>query len=96
MVFVNMNTSGPVSVDIHVLFFAKCRELSQTTRSVFTVPSEIRASDLLDKIVIQFGLTTIRHNLIIAHNESFIENLNDSIFLKDGDELAVIPPLSGG
>ncbi|XP_022219388.1 molybdopterin synthase sulfur carrier subunit [Drosophila obscura] len=85
-----------VSVDVHVLFFAKCRELAQTTRSVFTVPSEIKAADLLEQLVLRFGLTTIRHNLIIAHNESYIENLNESIILKDGDELAVIPPLSGG
>ncbi|XP_034664434.1 molybdopterin synthase sulfur carrier subunit [Drosophila subobscura] len=85
-----------ISVDVHVLFFAKCRELAKTTRSTYTVPSDIKAYDLLEQIVLRFGLTNIRQNLIIALNESYIEDLNESLVLKDGDEIAVIPPLSGG
>jgi len=90
-----MSTDGPV-VNVHVLFFAKARELANSSRSNVDVPTEIVASDLLDQLVSRFGLTTIRDNLILAHNESYIDNLRDSILFKEGDELAIIPPLSGG
>ncbi|XP_052834870.1 molybdopterin synthase sulfur carrier subunit, partial [Drosophila gunungcola] len=91
--FVNM--SGPV-VNVHVLFFAKSRELANTARSKVDVPAEIIASDLLDQLASRFGLTSIQSSLILAHNESYIENLSDKILFKEGDELAIIPPLSGG
>ncbi|XP_017079949.1 molybdopterin synthase sulfur carrier subunit [Drosophila eugracilis] len=90
-----MSADGPV-VNVHVLFFAKSRELANTPRSKVDVPTEVTASDLLDQLVSRFGLTSIRDNLILAHNESYIENLSDKILFKEGDELAVIPPLSGG
>ncbi|XP_017005295.2 molybdopterin synthase sulfur carrier subunit [Drosophila takahashii] len=83
-------------VNVHVLFFAKSRELANTNRSKVDVPSEITASELLDQLVARFGLTSIRDNLILAHNESYIENLSERILFKEGDELAIIPPLSGG
>ncbi|KAI8044250.1 hypothetical protein M5D96_000401 [Drosophila gunungcola] len=87
--------SGPV-VNVHVLFFAKSRELANTARSKVDVPAEIIASDLLDQLASRFGLTSIQSSLILAHNESYIENLSDKILFKEGDELAIIPPLSGG
>lgn len=93
--FVNMNADGPV-VNVHVLFFAKSRELANTPRSTVDVPTEITATELLDHLVSKFGLTSIRDNLILAHNESYIDNLSDRILFKEGDELAIIPPLSGG
>ncbi|XP_016952733.1 molybdopterin synthase sulfur carrier subunit [Drosophila biarmipes] len=90
-----MSTDGPV-VTVHVLFFAKSRELANTSRSNVDVPTEITASDLLDQLVTRFGLTSIRDNLILALNESYIDNLSERILFKEGDELAIIPPLSGG
>ncbi|KAH8256382.1 hypothetical protein KR032_005756 [Drosophila birchii] len=90
-----MPTDGPV-VNVHVLFFAKSRELARTPRSEVDVPAQIVASELLEQLVAKFDLTSIRDNLILAHNETYIENLSDQIHFKDGDELAVIPPLSGG
>ncbi|KAH8382800.1 hypothetical protein KR009_005316 [Drosophila setifemur] len=90
-----MSSDGPV-VNVHVLFFAKSRELAQTNRSTVDVPTQIVASDLLEQLVSRFGLAAIRDNLILAHNETYIEDLSDKILFKEGDELAVIPPLSGG
>ncbi|KAH8236435.1 molybdopterin synthase sulfur carrier subunit [Drosophila bipectinata] len=90
-----MSADGPV-VNVHVLFFAKSRELAQTPRSNVDLPSQIVASDLLDQLVTRFDLASIKDNLILAHNESYIENLSDKILFREGDELAVIPPLSGG
>lgn len=90
-----MSADGPV-VNVHVLFFAKSRELAQTPRSEVDVPAQIVASELLEQLVARFDLTSIRDNLILAHNETYIENLSDKIHFKEGDELAIIPPLSGG
>ncbi|KRF99930.1 uncharacterized protein Dwil_GK28256 [Drosophila willistoni] len=85
-----------MSVDVHVLLFAKCRELAKTSTATINVPSEILASELLEKLVEKFDLTSIKDNIILALNEVYIENLNDRIVLKKGDEIAIIPPISGG
>ncbi|XP_023172892.1 molybdopterin synthase sulfur carrier subunit [Drosophila hydei] len=92
-----MNMEGSsLLVNINVLFFAKSRELAKTSRAEFTVESVIKAGNLLNQLIDSFNLNTISNNLIIAHNENYIENLDTEIHLHKGDEIAVIPPISGG
>ncbi|XP_034487839.1 molybdopterin synthase sulfur carrier subunit [Drosophila innubila] len=83
-------------VDINVLFFAKSRELAKTSRAVFAVESVVIAVDLLKQLIDRFDLHTIGQSLILAHNENYIDNLDEEIHLQQGDEIAVIPPISGG
>ncbi|KRG00530.1 molybdopterin synthase sulfur carrier subunit [Drosophila mojavensis] len=83
-------------VNINVLFFAKSRELAKTSRAEFTVEPVVKAGSLLIQLIESFNLKTISDNLIIAHNENYIENLEAEIYLCKGDEIAVIPPISGG
>ncbi|XP_064541559.1 molybdopterin synthase sulfur carrier subunit [Drosophila montana] len=83
-------------VNISVLFFAKSRELAKTSRAEFTVKSVVIARNLLNQLIDRFKLNTISNNLILAHNENYIENLDAEINLHRGDEIAVIPPISGG
>ncbi|XP_050100091.1 molybdopterin synthase sulfur carrier subunit [Anopheles aquasalis] len=86
------------SVRVKLLFFAKSRELAgKSNVEDFLVPqAEIRCSELLDLICAQFNLSIIRHNLILAHNEQYCDDLSETIRIHNGDELAVIPPISGG
>lgn len=86
-------------IDVKLLFFAKSREisgLSETNYKIETTCGQILAYDLLNNIIDKFNLHLIKNNLILAVNEEFCENLNNTIFIKNGDEIAIIPPLSGG
>lgn len=84
-----------MNVEVKVLFFAKAREISEKQNALIHVPNEITCRDLLGKIVEEFSLHQIRHSVILAVNEDFC-HLDDQLFLKQGDEIAIIPPLSGG
>lgn len=84
-----------MSVEVTVLFFAQAKELAKKQKAVVTVPSHILCFQLLDKIVENFSLHEIKNNLILAINEEFC-NVSDTLVLQQGDEVAVIPPLSGG
>lgn len=82
-------------VSVKILFFAKARELSSVKESKLTIPKEITYDNLRDKIVSEFNLGSIRENLILALNEDFVAE-NVKLNLSEKDEIAVIPPLSGG
>lgn len=84
-----------MSVEVTVLFFAQAKELAKKQKAVVTVPSHILCFQLLDKIVENFSLHEIKNNIILAINEEFC-NVSDTLVLQQGDEVAVIPPLSGG
>ncbi|XP_043071697.1 molybdopterin synthase sulfur carrier subunit [Drosophila grimshawi] len=83
-------------VNINILFFAKSRELAKTSRAEFAVEGVVKARNLLNQLIDKFNLSSISQNLILAHNETYIEDLNAEIILQQGDEIAVIPPISGG
>ena len=44
---------------------------------------------------VSFSLNEIKSNLILAVNQEYI-GAEESVLLKTGDEVAVIPPISGG
>lgn len=84
-----------MSVQITVLFFAKAKEITGKPKAPLTVPNLIRCDHLLNAIVEEFSLEPIKDNVIIAHREEFCE-LTSEVHLNEGDEVAVVPPLSGG
>ncbi|XP_021926060.1 molybdopterin synthase sulfur carrier subunit [Zootermopsis nevadensis] len=82
------------AVEIQVLFFAKARELCGKKESQLLIPSATSYDNLLDEIVQKFSLEPIRDNLILAINEEYATSESE-VHLKEGDQVAVIPPLSG-
>ncbi|XP_063919220.1 molybdopterin synthase sulfur carrier subunit [Zophobas morio] len=84
-----------MSVTVKILFFAKSREIVGQTSASLELPTHISYVDLLQKIVEEFSLNDIKHSVILSLNEEFCHS-EDTINLKNGDEIAVIPPLSGG
>lgn len=83
-------------MEIRILFFAKARELISASSSILKVPSvPLSTSDLYLLIEESYPLLKVlERKFVLALNESYIEN--EIIELKIGDELAVIPPISGG
>ncbi|GIY86651.1 hypothetical protein CDAR_468141 [Caerostris darwini] len=84
-------------VCVKLLFFAKARELMEKheMETLFPPGPYNLRSLLLQIFKVCENLQPIAENIILAINEDYIDKMK-KIILKDGDEIAVIPPLSGG
>ena len=82
-------------VQVKILFFAKARELTGKQKCYITIPQRLSYVDLVDKVISQFKLESIRDTAILAVNEEFVSSDTTLVF-SEKDEIAVIPPLSGG
>ncbi|GMH42240.1 hypothetical protein BSKO_10159 [Bryopsis sp. KO-2023] len=83
-------------MNVRVLFFARGREVSGTSETDIELlegaDSVALERHLLEKYP---GLSEIWNTCVFARNQEYIKK-GDAVPLKDGDEIAVIPPISGG
>ncbi|KAF5305731.1 hypothetical protein FQR65_LT07627 [Abscondita terminalis] len=80
-------------VEVKLLFFAKAREIVGTDQTTINFESTISYKELHRTIVELFALKDIEKTIILSVNAEYCTE-NDSLHLKEGDEIAVIPPLS--
>ena len=81
---------------VKILFFAKAKELAKVPSASFQVNQPQITFDSLTKVISEeFNLQALNGSFILALNEEYLEE-DSLIELKEGDELAVIPPISGG
>jgi molybdopterin synthase catalytic subunit len=87
---------GTDSIQVRVLFFAKSREVAGTSEQSLDLPLGASTEDLLAALVDQYpGLSSVLQTCVLAHNQEYLEQ-GAKVPLKQGDEVAIIPPLSGG
>ena len=81
---------------VTVLLFAKARELVGSSSVTTSVPASIRYSELLSHLEAEFpGLQRLGRTFVLSLNENYIDQ-EEELVLTNGDEIAVIPPISGG
>jgi molybdopterin converting factor subunit 1 len=79
---------------VKVLFFASCRDIAGCREKDWEIPEGATVGDLKGRLGAAFGgLARLRHSLAVAVNTEYAD---DSTALSDGDEVALIPPVSGG
>ena len=86
-----------ITVKVNVLFFAKVRELTNRSSVQLEITSKLSLKNLIDQVIFQYpSLEVLKENLIIALNQNYVNDLSEILVLKENDEIALIPPISGG
>lgn len=84
----------PNTITIHMLYFAMFREHIGASSEQFSVPAGTTAGDVFTLISERYpALAAMRNSTLVMVNEAYAEA--DQL-LADGDEVALIPPVSGG
>ena len=84
-------------VKLKLLFFAKGRELVGQSEAELTTVNQQSLGQLLEAVLACYPqLQVIQDNFVLALNQEYIDNKEEIVTLQAGDEIAVIPPLSGG
>lgn len=84
------------AVEIKVLFFAKSREITGIKEANIKIVPRLLGRDLLENILAEFPkLKILQDNLLLSVNQEYIEK-EQLVEVFSGDEVAVIPPISGG
>ena len=79
---------------VTVLFFAGARERTGTGRVEVELDADSSLGDAIDCALASVGRDgVLPSNVLLARNGIYVDK---SKHLKDGDEIAVIPPVSGG
>ena len=79
---------------ITVKFFASHREFAGTGEIELELEEQSTISSLLEKLFEQYpGMKKLEEETIVSLNKNYAEPKD---ILKDGDEVAVFPPVSGG
>jgi molybdopterin synthase catalytic subunit len=79
---------------IELLFFAAARDLSGVTQATIELPDDADVAALVRQVVGEFTtLAPVAASARFARNEEFVSRHTP---LRDGDEVAWLPPMSGG
>lgn len=84
-------------MNVDVLFFASLREAIGVTSIALNLPEAATRRDLLDQLQREFGSERVAP--LLAENVAISVNRtleNGGFTLKSGDEVAFLPPITGG
>lgn len=82
-----------VAIAVKVRFFARLRELAGTETDQLRSPIEMRAADVYEAMRTAHPSLPLRESVRPAIN---MELADWDAYVSDGDEVAFIPPVSGG
>ena len=81
-------------LNIKVLFFASCRDLIGTGEQKMVLEDGATVIDLISKLASEHArFIDMAPSLMVSVNQAYVERDAE---LQEGDEVAFIPPVSGG
>ena len=85
-------------ISVTVLYFANVREIIGKSSEIIVDQSGMTAKDLFNLLLEKYPkLVALRDDLSLAVNQTYIDMTNENgVKLSNNDEVAVIPPVSGG
>ena len=86
------------NITLRMKFFAAARDMTNVSEESLSVPSSYDTADLLQHLQKRYPkLATLQEQLptILAVNQSFLP-VGETVKLQENDEVALIPPISGG
>uniref|UniRef100_A0A3Q3A5K1 Molybdopterin synthase sulfur carrier subunit n=1 Tax=Kryptolebias marmoratus TaxID=37003 RepID=A0A3Q3A5K1_KRYMA len=85
-------------LQVIVLYFAKSAELSGLKEEeLVAVPTPISSEDLWGLLLQKHPrLVALQGQVVLAVHQQYVAIGDQLVTLADGDEVAVVPPLSGG
>lgn len=84
----------PSTISITIRFFASVKDIAKKSETTVELPGASVADDVLSYLTTQYpDMQRFRSYIRIAVNEAYVDS---SFELHDGDEVAIIPPVSGG
>ncbi len=85
-----------MTIKVKVLFFAKSREVVGKSELSYDVESKTTVKELIASVVKTYpALEPVLTSAVLSLNLEYIA-CNSQETLKQNDELAIIPPISGG
>ncbi|XP_026212484.1 molybdopterin synthase sulfur carrier subunit isoform X3 [Anabas testudineus] len=87
-----------MTANVFVLYFAKSAELTGVREEeIVDVPTPISSRDLWRLLLQRHPrLSALQDQVVLAVRQHYISISEQVVTLGDGDEVAVVPPLSGG
>lgn len=84
----------PSTISVTIRLFASVKDVAEKSEITIELPSASVAEDVLSYLITQYpGMLRFRPYIRIAVNEVYADA---GFKLHDGDEVAIIPPVSGG
>ncbi|RKO86431.1 hypothetical protein BDK51DRAFT_44253 [Blyttiomyces helicus] len=93
--------SGPANSflwTITVLYFAASKDLAGTGQESLPLPNPVSVPEIVSQILSRHSaLEAILDTAMVAVNLEYVDKEgSDGVLIKAGDEVALIPPVSGG
>ncbi|XP_033376504.1 molybdopterin synthase sulfur carrier subunit-like [Parus major] len=93
----SLRDGGSMRCQVSVLYFARSAELAGLRSETLSVPREITSLQLWEEIVkVHPRLAVIRDQVVFAVRQEYVLLGDQLLVLQPGDEVAIIPPISGG
>lgn len=78
---------------INLRFFAYFQEIIGAKHNEIIIPEDSTLEALLTRLKKEFKFLKNKDHLLVAVNGKYVDS---SVLLKEGDEVALFPPVSGG
>ncbi|XP_054843629.1 molybdopterin synthase sulfur carrier subunit [Eublepharis macularius] len=86
-----------MTCEVIVLYFARSADLAGVRTETISVPQQLTSLQLWDEIVKRHSrLAAIQDQVVFAVRQEYVLLGDQLLVLHTGDEIAIIPPVSGG